>query len=77
MVCVLAFSALMVKAYPFYPYGDKEEEQRNTFVSNDAVAVYFKNEFETEDIKPAMVLEYLINLVGASKTQSKNLGKYY
>ena len=70
----MVLSALMVTAYPFYPYGDKGE-QRNAFVNDDSVAANFKNDrkFETEDVKPAMVMEYLMNLMDVSKAQSKQL----
>ena len=68
VVGLLVLSALVVNANPFYPYGDKEEEeQKNAFVSDEAVAAYFKNKFETENVQPAMIMEYLINLMGASK----------
>lgn len=43
------------------------EQQNNIVLSDEAVAAYFKKKFEAEDIKPAVVMEYLVKLMGSKK----------
>ena len=59
----LLLAALVVNGSPYVA----KEEQKNAFLSDEAVASYFRNKFETEKVKPAMVMEYLIKLMGSSK----------
>ena len=63
VICSLLLAALVVNASTYVA----KEEQKNAFLSDEAVASYFRNKFETENVKPAMVMEYLIELMGSSK----------
>ena len=40
-------------------------------MSEEAVAAYFKKRFETDDVKPAMVMEYLVNLMNNKPNPSE------
>ena len=60
MLATFSVSASLYSASTDY------EQQKNIVVSDEAVAAYFKKKFETEDVKPAMVMEYLVKLMGSS-----------
>ena len=53
------------------------EQQKSTVLSDEAVAAYFKKKFETEDVKPAMVMEYLVKLMGSNKKGGDETSEYH
>lgn len=65
---LLVLSTLTVYATPSTLYANGKQDHEN--LSDEDVANYFRNKFETEDVKPSMVLEYLVKLMGSEKSGS-------
>ena len=65
------FSTLSVDASPYSSYTAAKEDQKNAILSDEALAAYFKKRFETDDVKPAMVMEYLVNLMNKPNQSKK------
>ena len=65
------FATLSVDASPYSSYTAAKEDQKNAILSDEAVAAYSKKRFETDDVKPAMVMEYLVNLMNTKPNQSE------
>ena len=68
MLAIFSVSASLA-AYSDY-------EQRNNVASDEVIAAYFKKKFETEDIKPAMVMKYLVKLMGSKKKGGDETSEY-
>lgn len=49
----------------------------NNVVSDEVVAAYFNKNFETDDIKPAMAMEYLIRQMGSKKKGGDETSEYH
>ena len=62
-------SQLAGNAVPSTPYATKGEEDHER-LSDEDVATYFRNKFETDNAQPAMVMEYLINLMSSQNSGS-------
>ena len=60
-------SQLAANAVPSTPYATKGEQDN---VSDEDVAAYFRNKFETDNVQPAMVMEYLIKLMSSQNSGS-------
>ena len=69
----LVLATFCANASPYSASASNYEEQKNVILSDEAVAAYFKKKFETEDVKPAMVMEYLVKLMGGGKDK----GEYF
>ena len=69
------FATLRVDASPYSPYTAAKDE-KNAILSDEAVAAYFKKRFETEDVKPAMVMEYLVKLMGKKPIPGDEKSEY-
>lgn len=52
------------------------EQRNNVVASEEVIAAYFKKKFETEDIKPAMVMKYLVKLMGSKKKGGDETSEY-
>ena len=60
---------MAANAVPSTRYAKRGEQRRAERLSDEAVAAYFRNKFETDKVQPAMVMEYLIKLM-SSQTDS-------
>ena len=68
MIGVLIYlGTLLVNASTHSLHAKSKTQQTDAFLSDEAVAAYFKRKIETEYVKPAMVMEYLVKLMGPSK----------
>ena len=70
MLATFSVSASLYSASTDY------EQQKNIVLSDETVAAYFKKKFETEDVKPAMVMEYLVKLMGSNKKGGDETSEY-
>ena len=69
------FATLSVNAAPYSV--SKYKEQKDVMLSDEAVTTYFKKQFETEDVQPAVVImEYLARLMNESKGGEDVKGEY-
>ena len=69
MLAIFSVSASLA-AYSDY------EQRNNVVASDEVIAAYFKKKFETEDIKPAMVMKYLVKLMGSKKKGGDETSEY-
>ena len=77
LIGLLVFATLRVDASPYSPYNTAtKEDQKNAILSDEAVAAYFKKRFETDDVKPAMVMEYLVNLIQENPNSGEEMSEY-
>ena len=71
LIRLIPLVAFSVNAYPpcvhSAPASVDRDQPKHEELSDEAVAAYFKRKFETEDVKPAMVMEYLVELMGSKK----------
>lgn len=70
MLATFSVSASLYSASTDY------EQQKNVVLNDEAVAAYFKKKFETEDVKPAVVMEYLVKLMGSKKKGGDEKSEY-
>ena len=69
----LLVSTSLVSASPYSPYTDNKEEQKNVLLSDEAVAAYFKNKMEKENLEPAKIVEYVLaNIQGKKDDDDKS-----
>ena len=65
---VLMLVTLSVNAAPYSTSAYNYKEQKDVILSDEAVAAYFKKQFEAEDIQPAVaIMEYLARLMKKTK----------
>ena len=69
-------ATLSVNASPYSTSASNYKEQKNVILSDEAVAAYFKKKFETEDVKPAMVMEYLVRIMKKPKGGEDDKSEY-
>ena len=69
----LLVSTSLVSASPYSPYTDNKGEQKNVLLSDEAVAAYFKNKMEKENLEPAKIVEYVLaNIQGKKDDDDKS-----
>lgn len=59
-----------------YSASTDDHQQNNVVLSDEAVAAYFKKKFETENVKPAMVMEYLVKLMASKRKGGDETSEY-
>ena len=65
----LLVSTSLVSASPYSPYTDNKGEQKNVLLSDEAVAAYFKNKMEKENLEPAEMMEYILANIQEGNTK--------
>lgn len=69
LIVGLLLVVTVTAAYPYSPYTDnKDPQEKNVQLSEDAVAAYLKHKMNSEKLEPESIIKYVVALIqGSSK----------